>query len=324
MNKFDLGWGEPVCVREVLNKLYTPSLAMSSVVDMSYAPDDGHAQLIELVEDYILETTGKTYQHIIITNGTTPAINTVLRTLKRYEGAKKISTSPLYFPYYPEIIKKNGLEQVLGHTNKTARVDGEYKLIDMPSNPTGSMSQSYFNYFDTIWDSVYYNPVYINSPRLALKAHRVMVGSLSKVLGLTGLRIGWIATDSEMDYKRYTSDNLHESCTISVPSQELAIDILENVNRRHFFRQANTSVNYNRESLNRIKHLFDGQEVQNNGMFYGVFADDKATKILEKANVSYVTLTEDGQRNFIRFNLGQNNLITEHAVKAVLKADGVR
>lgn len=317
MEKICLGWGEPVVCREVLDQLYTPPLDLIKIKTMEYAADDGDPELIAEVQNYLQKTCGRTYKHIIITSGTTPSINIVLRVLKRFEGIKLVNTHNHYFPYYPEIIKKNGLAHV-GNFKLTGT--DRVNLIDMPSNPTGSMSQSAFNY-NTIWDSVYYNPVFINSPRLTIKPHRVNVGSLSKVFGLTGLRIGYIATDSDLDYKRFSDENLYESCTVSVPSQELAKDLLEKIAYNAFFQMANRAVNNNREVLNKISYLFDGQNVQNNGMFYAAYANDKALQIIDKALVNYVVLSDKGRDKFVRLNLGQNNRLTEKAVSQILRTD---
>ena len=316
---WDLSWGEPVCVREVLDKHYRQSFKPIDILNMGYAPDDGNEVLVELIQDYLLDTCGKTYEHVIVTTGTVSAINVVLRTFQKYEGTKYVSTYSNHFPWYPHIIEKNGLKHRLHHLRVE---DNQMKLIDMPSNVTGNMSQSNFG-DKCLWDSVYYNPVYINSPRLSLRPHRVNVGSFSKVLGLTGLRIGYIATDSTTDYKRFQSENLYESGTISQPSQALITDILETMPFDKFYYHAKASVNNNRESLNKINHLFNGQMVQNNGMFYAVQADSKAVSILDKALVKYVVLSEDGSGQFIRFNLGQNNKITADAVKEIEKVDKI-
>lgn len=317
MQKICLGWGEPIVCREVLDQLYTPPLDLINIKDMEYAPDDGNLALIEEVHEYIFKTTGRRYEHVIITSGTTQAINVVLRVFKRHNNIGSVGTHNHFFPYYPEIIRKNKL---LHYDSLTLKGKGHVNLIDMPSNPTGSMSQSGFD-SNTIWDSVYYNPVFINSPRMAIKPHRVNVGSLSKVFGLTGLRIGYIATDSDVDAIRFSAENLHETCTISVPSQDLAKDLLENIVYNTFFQMANRAINYNREALNKINHLFDGQEVQNNGMFYAAYANEKALEIIDKALVNYVVLSDKGKDKFVRLNLSQNNKLTEQAVGQILRMD---
>ena len=319
MKKICLGWGEPVACREVLSQIYRPPENLIKLKTMEYAPDGGDPELIEEIQEYLMRTVGRTYKHIIITNGTTPAINVVLRTFKRYDGITSVSTNKNYFPFYPEMIEKNGLIHKKQHNGNGF---DSIKLIDMPSNPTGNMSQAWFG-DKTVWDSVYYNRVFINSPMLAIRPHRVNVGSLSKVFGLTGLRIGYIATDSDLDYIRFAKENLHETCSVSVPSQEIAKHLLQHIDYESFFRRANMAINYNRDSLDEISYLFDGQAVQKNGMFYATYADNKALEIVDKALVNYVVLSDKGQDRFVRFNLGQNNELTKKAVKQILRMDRV-
>jgi hypothetical protein len=58
-------------------------------------------------------------------------------------------------------------------------------------------------------------------------------------------------------------------------------------------------------------------------MFYPVSANKSSLKILGKAGVSYITLIE-GKEPVIRLSLGQNNILTREAVKAILTADKIR
>lgn len=316
---FDLGWGEPVCVRQALKTLYTPKNKID-ILSMGYAPDDGNELLIYLIQEYLRETTGISYKHVIITNGTTPAINVVLRVLKK-EGISTIATNKYYFPYYSQIISKNGLKHRLKYVNNGIDT---VNLIDYPSNPKGYMDKRFFNSDFSVWDSVYYNPVYVNSLTLNTPNHRVNVGSLSKVFGLTGLRIGYIATNRDDDAVLFSNENLYESCTISVPSQDIATDILYNLDIELFFKKAKASVNNNRETLSKIEYLLDGQKVPKNGMFYSAYADSKALEIIDCADVKYVVLSDDKDGIHIRFNLAQDNIITNNAVKAIKRKDSGR
>jgi len=319
MDKLDLGWGEPICVREALNLHFKSTLSPHDLLNMGYPPEAGNEELVNLVGDYLFKTTGKIYQHILITNGATSSLNMVLRSFKYFNTLDTVETYPQYFPYYKKILKKNKIH----HTTSFSKVEKHniYRVIDMPSNALGSMDQSHFCASKTIWDSVYYNPIYINSPKLTLSPHRVNIGSFSKVFGLTGLRIGYIATDSTVDYERFKSEAIYENSGVSTPSQLLATDILKNMDLKEYFKAANAKVNNNREEIYSITHLFDNQEVPNNGMFYGAWGNDKTLEILNKSNVKYVTLDRDKKYAFIRFNLGQNNKITEKAIKAILKTD---
>lgn len=319
--KYPLFWGNAVCAKQSLSSYYQPHFVKHDLLKMDYAPDAGDETLIALTKKFIFNTTGINYKHVIITNGATGALNVVLRVAKSVRKTVHVHTHKDFFPYYPHIIKKSGMIHV--NNFESPNHTGDMRLIDMPSNVTGSLDQREFNPFNTIWDSVYFNPVYMNEKAKKISGHSVNIGSFSKVLGLTGLRVGYIATNNSHNYKLYMDENLYESCTISVPSQELIKDILETAPLDLIYSKARRFINHNRETVSKIKHLFEGKEVQKNGMFYAANADKKAISILDKASVSYAVLRETDNSKFIRLNLGQDNRLTSEAIEEILKIDRV-
>jgi aspartate/methionine/tyrosine aminotransferase len=199
----------------------------------------------------------------------------------------------------------------LGHDNVVG-------LVDSPTNPAGDLVLYSDIKNNIIWDSVYHNPVYINTLPV-IPDHRVNCGSYSKVFGLTGLRVGWIATHSDKDYEAFLAENTYENCTISVPSQELLLDIYDNIDLNNFMKSAKYRVNNNREMWDRVKPLFDNQEIPANGMFYSAWADPIARKLLDKLGFIYVEMDAEGKDKFLRFNLAQTNDITNKAIKYMIK-----
>lgn len=321
MSNFDFGWGEPFCVREALKHYYKRKVHKAVDIDsLKYSPDDGDQDLIDLTRWFIKETTGIEYKHIIITNGTTGAINIALRVLAK-EGKGICYTHKYHFPYYPQIIEKNGYRHQTGlyrdHEQQLSN-NNVVGIVDSPANPTGDLLLYYDHKNNIIWDSVYHNPVYINTIPV-IPDHRVNCGSYSKVFGLTGSRIGWIATNSKEDYKKFSDENLYENCTISAPSQDLLLDIFDNMDLNNFMRSAKYRVNNNREMWDRIKDLFDNQEVPENGMFYAAWTDPIAYKLLDKLGFTYVTMDSKGNDKYLRFNLAQTNEITDKAIRFLLK-----
>lgn len=318
MNSIDLGWGEPFCVRDVLTKHYKKQFKVN-ISDLSYSADDGNKELIEVTRSFLKDTTGIDYKYIIITNGTTNALNIALREMKR-KGKINCYTNEYFFPYYPDIIYKNKLNQInkLGTTcNLILNSKENCVLLDSPSNPFGS----FYNYDcnNVIWDSVYHNNVYLNTEIKNIPKHCVNCGSYSKFLGLTGVRVGWIATNNEDDYKKYAYDNLYENCTISTLSQLYVLDIMNTINSYYFSKEAREVINNNRDELNRISYLFNNITVPRDGMFYCVWTTKKTYDIIKKANVKVIELDNDGNRYLIRFNLAQRNDLTRQAVDSIIK-----
>ena len=319
---WDFAWGKPYFLLEILEKHYTPKLVPHDIKNMSYGPDRGLEKLIEITKKMIKDTTGLEYENIIITNGATQGINVLLRVLKKeiaFNGGPRfdsVMTSQHGFPYYGEMIKKAGFKRIK-HESFDLSVFQCIRLIDSPSNPIGKQYDCAFgNNFTTIWDSVYHSHIYTDNT-LKIPNHMAMVGSYSKLLGLTGARIGFIATNLHSLAKNCAHENLMENSTISIPSQELIIDIMEKIDLNDFIIAGRNSLNNNREEFRKIEYLFDNQPVPEVGMFYCVHADNKALEIIKKCGIKYVDLGD----NFIRFSLGQTNQITKDGIKSILKED---
>lgn len=315
--KYPLGWGETVCVREALDAYYKGDIKFD-IRGMAYCDYNGLPELVEKLKALL------GYKHILITAGTTQSINVVLRALQRAEGRNICVTDDFYFPFYPDMISKNNYEHKKGLFKNTDSPDKKLILIDVPSNPWGHVYSIKTVYNNVIWDSVYANPVYMNNTVIPHIDHRVNVGSFSKWLGLTGLRVGWIATNSEEDFKLFFDELKFEACTISVPGQVLLNDILNKVDLEKFSHAANLRVNMNREEFSKLATFFDNQPVPKNGMFYTVRVTDKGRSIIEKAGVGFIELERGNNESLIRFNLAQNNKLTRDAVKAIKTADRLK
>ena len=171
-----------------------------------------------------------------------------------------------------------------------------------------------------IWDSVYYNDVYLNIKQQP-PVHDLLCGSMSKVFGVTGLRIGWIASTDNVLFEACVQENIHETCTISRPAQDIALSILEDVDYNYFALEAREAINCNRDELQKISYLISNTDVPVNGMFYNGIADTKAIKLIKDAGVQFIILKEEKNYSNIRFNLAQDNTITQDAVKSILKSD---
>ncbi len=314
---FDMAWVNPYILLDILDDHYTQRLAPFHIKSMIYGPDRGSEELIKPTHQIILETTGLDYQNIIITTGATQAINILLRVLKKEERFDTVETPPHGFPYYKGMIEKAGYKRVYDIDSLKAFNPSSIKLIDSPSNPQGNQyGDDFGSELNTILYSAYHNKIYTNDLTTYPK-HHAMVGSYSKLLGITGARIGFIATNLHALSKKCTKECLMENSTISIPSQELIVDIMNKIDLEDFMMAGKNSLDRNREELSKIEYLFDNQCVPKVGMFYCAQADKKALKILEKCGIKYIDLGDD----YIRLSLGQTNKITKEAIKAILKED---
>jgi aspartate/methionine/tyrosine aminotransferase len=272
----------------------------------------GNFKLIEHVKDFLFKTTNIRYDYVLITAGANQAINLLLRVYHSF-GINMCYISDLCYPYYPHILKRNNFTKA-GSNEKRLFID----LLDYPSNPEGKFRNELSD--DVIWDSVYYNDVFMNC-KMKEPKHKVLCGSMSKVFGLAGIRIGWIATQNYFLYERCFEENKFETCSVSKLGQDYAVSVFEKVDYNQFSLEARNKINNNRDELNKIKYLLGDAEVPQNGMFYCGYADKATCSIIERVGIQTITLKQEQNADIIRFNLAQDNQITANAVKDLLKTD---
>lgn len=321
--KFDLGWGNSVAVREAFLNTYhgnPMSIAREELMDFNYPTHEGDPELVEITRKVIKRQTDQTYKHVFLVNGATGGVVIALRAYaQRGFEYCRTRTAP-YYVRYPAMIRASGLTQIdQDHPDSP----GVVNLLDLPSNPLGLMSQIGERRDPLIIDGVYLNMVY--SPVVyGLPRHDVMIGSYSKLLGINGIRVGWLATNDDFLAERFKDLVTSEYCGLSQASTDILKHTLEGFNWDRFETSAKFKLDCNREEWSQLERFFAGTPVIPVGMFYYAPMDRKAQEIFVKAGVSWTkgsTMgTDDG---FARFNMGASNEVIEQAVKAVLKADRI-
>lgn len=309
--KWDLGWGNPYFLLDILSNLYKDNLSLDEVKTMSYAPDGGFQELVDLTKEVIrVSSGGLVYDHVIITAGATQALNSILK-FEKMLGSTSVFTTEYGYPFYGNMISNLGMERVVGEGKP------DFYVIDSPTNPEGRQIANVAFSGPCYWDSVYHSKIYSANLGIYPK-HEVMVGSYSKLLGLTGARVGWMATNSENLAKELSRISLYDTATVSVPSQRLVTKILKSIDLINFMTLGKASLDSNRTEIQKLTKFFDGQDVQPKGMFYLVREpEQKALDLLDKSDVHYMVL-EDGS---LRLSLGQTREVTSNAVKQILKND---
>ena len=321
LDKYNLGFGLPVTIRDALYDSYGLELhPVFNYQSLEYCDHyEGSENLRNLVNDFISRKCGmEKYKHIIITAGATQAINMCLRVLKDSSNGL-VQTNNYYFAYYSDIIKKNGLTHIKLNFNKECPASG-IALIDSPSNPfgniyTGNGSLAKYN----IWDAVYHTPTYINGLMTGSLRHDIMIGSASKAFGCPGLRIGWIATNSDELFKELYYEVKYENATISNYSQVMLEQILTSDKLDTFLNKSKSYLNDNRNEMSNIEYLMNAN-TPINGMFMVGDVDNQALTVFKRANIEFTDLGSGK----IRLNMGQRRETVKEAIKAILKADNKR
>jgi len=319
--RFDFGFGEAVCVREVLANFYTPHMGehntILSVRDMGYpGTGPGLPELIEDTRSVIRDETGYNYKHVLITAGAAQAIIVAVKALSLSDCTFVRYHEP-YFSHYPSLIEMAGANPV-PFADDAIEYRDEVRLVDSPSNPEGKTRLDDCD----IWDATYANRIY-SKLHAANPKHKIMIGSFGKLLGLNGVRLGWIATDDSYLFDKMVDINYHMTLGVSVPSQRLVSSIIENVEMGQFTQEAALQIDCNREEMSKLEYLSGDDEVPSSGMFYWASMDSKARGLLKIAGVKWIEGTDCGGTEYhLRLNLAQSRKLTQEMVRAVRKLDG--
>ena len=334
MSKHDLIWGDSVAVRQAFleqTRGISIQFGLTELEAMDYTPFNGDAKLIEETAKVILRHTGLKYDHIFLTNGATGACTIALRAYARSGSYVAVITNPApYFPLYPGMAHAAGLKHVT-EREKMERAWKSVILLDTPANPSGSIAEAplWASGCPVIWDAVYHNPAYC-SILVPPPEHEVMVGSFSKLTGLNGLRLGWIATNHPFLAERIGKLIAPEYCGLSKPSKMILTTLLDQFNNDPdyfwgaFEQAARYKLDCNRTEWAKLEKYFNGYSVSPNGMFHYAYLDNAAKALLAEANVLYQAGSKCGtDDSFGRFNIGQDPKVILSAVRAILKADKI-
>jgi aspartate/methionine/tyrosine aminotransferase len=332
MNNPDLnfGWGDTDGIREIMLDRYSkdvPSHPKTGTdifnLDQGYPAHEGNPELILLVKDLIKKLTKKEYKHVLITNGATNGICATLSAL----SPEEIYINDRYFSFYPGITKQfakkvfsvSFKKDIISHHPDAVAV------IDSPSNPRGDLiidlETASDTKIDTVWDAAYWSPAYVPSlQNMPMPEHRVMVGSLSKLTGINGIRLGWIATDEDAVYEKCLDYITHNLCGVSGLSQDLAISILKYVDLDRFFSDSASLLADNKSEFSRVSSLFGNQKIPDLGMFIYWNVDPALLQKVKNAGIIFTSGSFiGGKENEIRINLSRKKHLTKNLVDLLLK-----
>lgn len=219
-----------------------------------YSLNAGIVELRQAAADFFADKYNAHYtaDEVVITNGASEALDSVLRTILT-EGDEVIITAPAY-PAYESLIRLNGgvvkyldvsatdfvpdiekLDALV--TNNTKAV-----LLNYPSNPTGaSLSEEdvkdIANYISTqdlflISDEIYSENVYENKhisfgSMENIRDKTILIHGVSKSHSMTGWRVGYTLSPRHLS-DQILKVHLNNSICAAVPSQYAALEALTN------------------------------------------------------------------------------------------------
>jgi aspartate/methionine/tyrosine aminotransferase len=323
LETLDFGWGDTRGLRKKILSIYKDlkNIQYMPLEEYGYPPYDGDIYLVSLLRKLTQDLTGRKYKNICITSGCTHAVNASIHVLAN-NHTDSVLTRKLYYPRYPTMIK------LTPYAHKTWDMDhneNSIAIVDSPSNPLGLIGlDQKLNTDKIIWDGAYHTPTYgvpfgINS----VPEHKIFCGSLSKLTGINGIRIGWTATDDDLLHKRIAEYVKNTTVGVSYPSQYIAKEILKDEDRLNlYFLQSRNLIDMNKEEILKLKHIFGSDEIPNFGMFAFFRIDDKIEELFQRARIILTSGKDCGaDYNSVRINLTNTNEMTREMVRRILKAD---
>jgi aspartate/methionine/tyrosine aminotransferase len=227
----DVSVGEPHLVRDNLIEIFEIDGEFKKInattADMVYPYPTGYQPLVRHLEE-------KHKAPVIITNGAKQALGAVFYALKKmgwdYCGEK----SP-YWALIPPLAKMHGIDMV--HANGPRVEDKSPFLLLSPNNPDGHcespeellcLSKEFKdNNLPLIHDGAYYTHIYLPGTHTLPAIGDVQIFSMSKMLGLSGLRLGYAVCYNPEFYKLIQEYVEAMTVGVSIYSQVFLYDLLD-------------------------------------------------------------------------------------------------
>jgi len=281
----DLSFGEPKIVMDALfrqlnrtgSKLKMPKL--NDLTKWEYQPAAGKPDLVSILE--------KKYDaKVVVCNGAKQALAASCYSFKS-SGKATIYYERPYYPANPSLTQSVGL--VWGDKGSA-----DSFLITSPNNPCGS---NYSNLDLIGWryngpmihDAAYYTDIYLPDDQITLPLGDIQVFSMSKMYGVSGLRIGYAVVHNEKYYQDIVDYIEMTTAGVSTASQDIArnIEMFFRDNPacyKAFVSDARASIANNRKLLSQLNpDVLTVMDCQSNSMFAwckkGPRLDSKKAKV---------------------------------------------
>lgn len=303
----DLSIGEPKSLANILSKIY--KIECNNFIDKKlweYQRPNGYPELVAELER-------RHGAKVVITNGAKQALAASLYALKKH-GASNVGMRLPFWTLIPPLAEHTGLE--VKHASPGDDLTGidSYMLV-APNNPDGYCL--YDNNFEKeckakgiplVHDGAYYTEVYVPGAR-PIKGD-MQIFSISKMYGLSGLRIGYIVCHDKKYYNDLTWYMETFTVGVSTVSQCILLDILKRENempelKKLFEEKAQNELSACKNALLQLNQsVIDVPDniVNVKGMFAWVRV--LRPDIVDKAKVKLIDGKLFGCPGMARMNLG--------------------
>ena len=194
----------------------------------SYPVATGYEPLVKLLED-------KHQAPVIITNGAKQALGASFYALRKLIGCNRLGMRSPYWALIPPIAAAHGLK-----CNLNNEVGYDCYLSIAPNNPDGYISANYESIATIaekhksigvpfVHDAAYYTSVYLPDDFVLGPVGDMQIFSVSKMYGLSGLRLGYIVVHNSDYYKVLQEYIEMMTVGVSMPSQIIFHEMLSEV-----------------------------------------------------------------------------------------------
>ncbi len=236
-----------------------------NAVELRYGHHTGRPDLREVIAE---QYEGLSSEHIVVTNGASEAIFTVIASIVK-PGDHVIVEHPNYPSLYdiPQglgcevsflpLTFENEYEPKLDALKEMATAKTKFVALTHPNNPTGSMIseedlQDLIDWVEEkdiylIFDETYREMGFehILPPAASLSPKAISITSMSKCFGLPGIRTGWLATKDAFVLDGVLAARELTTITNNALSEEIALHVLKE--KDVYLEKAEAHIAANRE-----------------------------------------------------------------------------
>jgi aspartate/methionine/tyrosine aminotransferase len=320
----DVSVGEPYVVREALFETFDVKGWQIPEVEhgWEYPPSNGYAPLVDALQ----------YKHqapVVVTNGAKQALAATFYAIKKM-GLNTMGMKLPYWALIPPLATMYGLQPVTHSLESILPDEPSYfdsYLCLAPNNPDGHCpSPEELKRVNTflkskniplIHDAVYYTYSYLPRSVPLTTIGDVQIYSLSKMLGLSSLRVGYAVCPNPEFYNLIKGYVEATTVGVSLPSQMFAFDLLNQM--RGYPTKVEKFENISFEALQKSKKIIkqvDPEILQVStileelpGMFGWFHTGPKFNP--EKAKINFISGDLFGMPGMVRMNLafGENRML---------------
>lgn len=272
-----------------------------------YPAPTGYQPLVDMLQEK--------YGHpVIITNGAKQALGACFYALKKM-GKQTLGMMEPYWALIPPLVEMHGLTPALGA--HPYHIDAYLALA--PNNPNGA-----FPYLECleatckskdiplIHDAAYYTHVYLPFSTELKVYGDVQIYSISKMFGLSGLRLGYVVCPNLEYYKLIQQYMEAMTVGVSITSQIFLHDLMLRMKEdpesfQKFEEEAHEALDTSKRILLQVDPdilMVTPQMVNINGMFGWLRVGPKAN--FQKSKINFIDGALFGGPGMVRMNLAFN------------------